>query len=623
VPGIQCTWTVASSGGSGLTGHVVQRRTGDGPWATLATVAASATSYVDTTALPGTQYGYRHAATNALGTAAFSPEVRVTTRPSGPTTRDAVLQPFSSQSVWNLPIATAATFEAATAPRTADLVSAVKGRLYVNQASYSHPVVQATAADPVHAVPDRKTASRSSAYRIPAHASIAVGTDAHMHVISPDGTYVDEAYNVRHPDGSTYDAARRHRVDLLGTGLGPQNGTRAYGGSALGGLIRAWEVDPTHPAYTGVIRHALAIALDGTQLHYSGGSFGYNSAGHSTALGYVWPATEQDSFSTTGYTGAVPMGAYFAIPPSVDITRLGLSPSGLMVARALQDYGGYVTDRASGVAPLYVEPSAPAGFRNELLANSARDLATIQAQLRVVTSNSAATPNGGPLGAPRRQPLLPPLAAAPAPVRPATGISRVGDVRRSATTGTTATIATGGFLPAAGDVVYVTGHTYGTRVMTPPPGWVQLVNVQQNSNSRTGMWRRVITGTEAAADWTWRLDAASGLLLTAVCLRGVDTTTPEDGPVLNRSSSVAHEIGFGPLTAAQDGAVVLAAVTSTTGAQTATWSRGVEVLDERTQGSLSSHVAMERLFAGTHAARTCTVRGWVTVAAGAVVVRPA
>ncbi|WP_395815449.1 hypothetical protein [Archangium minus] len=38
------------------------------------------------------------------------------------------------------------------------------------------------------------------------------------------------------------------------------------------------------------------------------------------------------------------MGAYFAIPPSVDINSLGLSPQGKMVAQAPQDFGAYVTD---------------------------------------------------------------------------------------------------------------------------------------------------------------------------------------------------------------------------------------------------------------------------------------
>ena len=46
----------------------------------------------------------------------------------------------------------------------------------------------------------------------------------------------------------------------------------------------------------------------------------------------VWPAYAFDRDS--GYSGTVPMGALLAIPPSVDIDQLGLSPLGRVIARA-------------------------------------------------------------------------------------------------------------------------------------------------------------------------------------------------------------------------------------------------------------------------------------------------
>jgi hypothetical protein len=101
------------------------------------------------------------------------------------------------------------------------------------------------------------------------------------------------------------------------------------------------------------------------------------------------------------------MGSYFAIPPEVDIASLRLtSEPARMLARAAQDHGVYVTD-ASGASAFYIEDdngAATKAFRSALIGSNyaGTDLKRIFKALRVVTSNSAATPNGGPLDDPRR-----------------------------------------------------------------------------------------------------------------------------------------------------------------------------------------------------------------------------
>ena len=316
--------------------------------------------------------------------------------------RDLRLQPFSATSVWNLPIGRAATFEPANSVRTTALRRL--GTAWANEGTYSHPIVQARVTDPMAKVADTGDARRSASYRVPLAAPIARGTDRHLHVIDPAGISVDETWDAQRLSSAAFRVGRHERVDLRGAGIGPSNGTRAYGGSAIGGLIRAWEVDPSHPSYTGRIEHALAIALRSDQLRYTGGSSGYDK-GYGTAKGYVWPATEQDWDSPWSYTGPVPMGAYVAIPGSVDLRSLSLSPQGLMLARAYQDYGAYVTDRAGDPVLAYVEPStAGKAFTERLLGPSwtASDLRKIRAQLRLVSNNGRATPNGAPLGGARR-----------------------------------------------------------------------------------------------------------------------------------------------------------------------------------------------------------------------------
>jgi hypothetical protein len=83
-------------------------------------------------------------------------------------------------------------------------------------------------------------------------------------------------------------------------------------------LIRAGEL-------SGTIRHALAFAIEQSQQKDA----------------WVWPATVNDQAPASNCTGHLPMGQLVAIPADVDLCQLGLSPAGLVVARALQDYGAY------------------------------------------------------------------------------------------------------------------------------------------------------------------------------------------------------------------------------------------------------------------------------------------
>ncbi|MGY4626695.1 hypothetical protein [Bradyrhizobium sp. USDA 4486] len=40
------------------------------------------------------------------------------------------------------------------------------------------------------------------------------------------------------------------------------------------------------------------------------------------------------------------MGAHFALPANLDLDHAGLTPEGLALAKAYQEYGGYVVDAA-------------------------------------------------------------------------------------------------------------------------------------------------------------------------------------------------------------------------------------------------------------------------------------
>jgi hypothetical protein len=289
--------------------------------------------------------------------------------------REAWRWPFSSTSPWNMPIGSLALFEPSAAPKTATLTS-TRATPWINAGDYSIPIYRAASTDPLGTF--RRSGHPDVTIHVPSSARPANGSDQHMVVVDPSGRWADESWKTGGANPSWTTGYLVH-TDLYGPGVG-QEGVRAYGGSAIGGLIRSWELD------SGAIRHALALSLSADQL----------------GRGPVWPATREDGNAASSYTGNVPMGTLAAIPGSVDVTKLGLSPAGLIVARAMQDYGVYVVDRSSAFV-LYAEPTLQG---TPALTAMRADLGKIRAQLRVVTDNTAATVGGG--GVPRA-PLAPPL----------------------------------------------------------------------------------------------------------------------------------------------------------------------------------------------------------------------
>lgn len=321
-----------------------------------------------------------------------------------PTTgRDVFYWPFASDSVWNLPVGTGAVLESATAAKTLALRTNTMGNS-INCDRYSHPLVRASATDPLVTITDWNDGTRSRTAHIPASAQPAPGDDRHLHILQPDGHTCVETWLFEWTGATTASAGRVATSNFFGAGLGPQGGTRAYGGSALGGLIRKWEADPNDPHYTdGVIRHAIALAVNLNTLLYTSGSAGYDANGYGTELGYVWPATEQDYGSEATYSGTVPMGTYCVIPKTVDVASLGLSWAALPIAKAIQDYGAYITDQAGWIDDpwfaVYAEPALAETEWFHVVYNDpiwdAPDIGTIRDNLRIVTNNTAATPNGG------------------------------------------------------------------------------------------------------------------------------------------------------------------------------------------------------------------------------------
>lgn len=242
--------------------------------------------------------------------------------------------PFAADSPWNTPLASDAELEPVDSACSKAVRDPELG-CYINAAQWSHPVYVARPGDPL--VKLFVYGELKAKIRVPAEAEPArprsSNSDGHLHIIDPTGSFVDELWRAqRRSDGSLV-AEAHHRNDLRGPGVG-KGGVRAYGGSAIAGLIRRGEL-------SGGIRHALAVALP-RRLQ---------------KRGPVWPATAEDDGAEKDYRGPVPMGQRLVLPRDLDASKLDLGPQGRSLLRALQEYGAYDVDSAEDMS-LYAEPAA-------------------------------------------------------------------------------------------------------------------------------------------------------------------------------------------------------------------------------------------------------------------------
>ncbi|MDQ2623812.1 MAG: hypothetical protein M3Y20_01495, partial [Actinomycetota bacterium] len=282
-------------------------------------------------------------------------------------TRLAALHPFSSSSPANTALGSGAKYGGTGDARMKGLTPVTPT---INRDRWSIAVAYAKSSDPLATLTDLKS-KKTYKIRIPENATTTGGSDQHLSIIQPDGRTAFELYKAEKSSDTEWTSTRVVETDLFSDGL--KDGARASSISHLIGLIR------THEVAAKKIPHALAIGLPNESLKD----------------GYVWPARGQDT-SKNEYSGTVPMGSLFAIPPSVDLDELGLTAEGLALGRALQDYGAYVLVRAS-TAALFAEPDADATATNRMKSDYQKKL---YALLRPVTNNSATNPGGG--GTPRR-----------------------------------------------------------------------------------------------------------------------------------------------------------------------------------------------------------------------------
>jgi hypothetical protein len=305
-------------------------------------------------------------------------------------TRDAAHWPFASDSPWNTALGSEANYATIMSPK----FSPTKGANF-NVSSWSIPVYTALPTDPWRSFFDADAPTKIIAMlRTPTNAAPDTQADGTLAVI--DGAQAVEMWQARKLSNGNWTASAAVLTDLTGRGFyDSYHGIRAGGMSALGGLIRRDELLALN------IPHALAIAVQPLALNR-------NAPG---GKAWVWPASWADGTTNPGGSystgGNLHMGSLLAIPPSVRLDTLGLSPQGLAIARALQDYGAYISETGGGNVIYYAEPASA-----DIVTTDGGELGKLTPYLKVITHHTAVDIGGGGV---RRANPAPPFDIAPPP----------------------------------------------------------------------------------------------------------------------------------------------------------------------------------------------------------------
>ncbi|WP_420122358.1 hypothetical protein [Nakamurella sp.] len=240
----------------------------------------------------------------------------------GPAPTGTAERPFAASSPFNVPVAG----DPAVDPDSAAMVARISraGLGHANLVEFGIPIYEATADTPRH--PVRCTITEwgvcpmdGNPRPIPDDAVPNPGRDGAMVVIDRAAGTADEYFQAAEADG-TWTTGWGEITSLTGSGW--DGGTTGAGASRLGGVIRVAEIG------AGAIPHALVLESD-------------------TACSGTFrpPALKTDGESDRA--DCIPEGAHLQLDPSIDVAAIpDITPGEIAVARALQQYGGYLIDRA-------------------------------------------------------------------------------------------------------------------------------------------------------------------------------------------------------------------------------------------------------------------------------------
>ena len=253
----------------------------------------------------------------------------------------AAWRPFSEDSPWNQRIPAGAASDPASAALIADFAS--RGPLHINIKDWSIPVYFVDADHtPCHDVADSRPGAYGKGFEFPRHipipddaiASPPPGGDNHLCIIDRTRHLEWGMWWARQDTEGKWSTGLGSVTDLSGTGVAApwfavrreldSARARASGFPLIAGLILVDEIKAAR------IDHALVFAYDRCRTGF-----------------FIPPAsTAQVTVPGTKNSFGIPMGGRIQLDPGWDVERSGLSASGKIIARALQEYGAYCGDYA-------------------------------------------------------------------------------------------------------------------------------------------------------------------------------------------------------------------------------------------------------------------------------------
>lgn len=275
---------------------------------------------------------------------------------------------FSPDSFWNTPLANEAPVleesEALVATLSAEIQREGRERRgpWFNTRNYGVAVYEVRAGQPRVSLrlenPDADLRRAMRRVPIPDEARPALGADGHLVIWQPSSDTMWELYRARR-EGGRWVADYGGKIEEFSKSPGHYTDKRAADGRVLeksgwgatatslpllGGLVTPEDLE------RGRIDHALALGIA------------------EPSSGFLAPAKRTDGVSRAA--DAVPAGARFRLPVSVDIDRLGLTRFGRKVAEAAQRFGIVVRDTAGNVT-FYGQSNATGDVYGEELEGAA------------------------------------------------------------------------------------------------------------------------------------------------------------------------------------------------------------------------------------------------------------
>jgi len=462
--------------------------------------------------------------------------------------RNPYIQPFTSDSIWNMPIGSGAVYGSANI--------ATAGANQAPNVDYEHIILSPTSPliNVYYSGTGWPTAcstptSGTLLQTVPVPSAYTVGADGGNNgsaFLSPDYRTIQQNQPfcrcTAGANATSMVALSTWTVDFYGDGI-----AGAHGGSKLSSIGGSLRVGELRPNQTGPA-HAIKLNINSSQL--------YNGS-----PGYVWPAASRDSSSTTysGTNANLQMGSLLAIPPSVTLASLALQTNlagdtlkgpGAQLFWTLQNYGIYIVDvtgstttpgfslsiEASGTGP--TATGYTQGFEAQFFndwgygpkqwgAGSAwaNDFLLLMSKLQAVTNNTTSTIGGG--GAPKQQ-LAAPLSAA-----------WTAESHAFNNLNTSLSINLPSY--ASNDVLIASIGTSGNAAISTPAGWTLIANTSSGASStdaqQSTYWRAV---NNEPASYTWILGgtavASSGFIWA---IAGANTSAPINASSTNSGSGTA------------------------------------------------------------------------------------